>query len=116
MPNRQIFFLYRPNTSQGIKKRDKKTKETEQSDTGEETGDDISMPEYEEMAEEPKEELAKVNKVSRIIKLDSPERVETITLLSHKPEGRPKDELVTKSKKIKIMIFGIGGHLFKMKF
>ena len=52
------------------------------------------MPEYEEVIEEPKVEPKKVKKVSRVIKPQSPERMETVTLRSHKREGLPKDELV----------------------
>lgn len=71
----------------------------------------MSMPEYEEAIEEPKEEPKKVNKeaieeakeepkkvkkVSRVIKPASPEPMETVTLRSHKRELHPKDELVNK--------------------
>ena len=73
----------------------------------------MSMPEYEEVVEEPKvepkeepkekpkkvveeprEKPKKVKKVSRVIKPASPERMETVTLRSHKRELLPKDESV----------------------
>jgi hypothetical protein len=58
----------------------------------------MSMPEYEEIVEEPKvqpkEKPKKVKKVSRVIKPASPEPMETVTLRSHKREHQPKDELV----------------------
>ena len=70
------------------------------------------MPEFEEIIEEapkepkleeaPKEskieeapkEPKKVKKKSRIIKPQSPEPIETVTLRSHKREAPPKDEMV----------------------
>ena len=51
------------------------------------------MPESEEIIEAPKE-LKAVKKTSRIVKPESPEPIETVTLRSHKREAPPKDELV----------------------
>ena len=56
-------------------------------------------PKLEEAPKEPKIEEApkepkKVKKKSRIIKPQSPEPIETVTLRSHKREAPPKDEMV----------------------
>ena len=55
------------------------------------------MPESEEIIEEAPKEPKKVKKTSRIIKPESPEPMETVTLRSHKREAQPKDEMVIKS-------------------
>ena len=47
-------------------------------------------PKIEEAPKEPK----KVKKKSRIIKPESPEPIETVTLRSHKREAPPNDEMV----------------------
>ena len=47
-------------------------------------------PKIEEAPKEPK----KVKKKSRVIKPQSPEPIETVTLRSHKREAPPKDEMV----------------------
>ena len=55
------------------------------------------MPESEEIIEEAPKDPKKVKKTSRIIKPESPEPMETVTLRSHKREAPPKDEMVIKS-------------------
>merc|ERR1712038_171058 len=58
----------------------------------------MGEPKLEEAPKEPKIEEApkepkKVKKKSRIIKQQSPEPIETVTLRSHKREAPPKDEM-----------------------
>ena len=75
------------------------TGDIEECDTGEDTGDDMSMPEEEEILEEPKEvndvqEAKETKRRRRYIKPKSPEPLETVTLKSHRKENAPEQERV----------------------
>jgi hypothetical protein len=95
----------RPKVIDKRKKKGKRKKvsnngEPEESDTGEDTGDEVmSMSEDEEILEKPKEDndLPKttqtIKKARKHIKPRSPEPVETVTLRSHKNEKQPDDEM-----------------------